>query len=89
MFAKTMRPTNVVPVVGSRASTAFGNATVRVPPALDAAGDFGAGVDEQAPKRSDSAANAAATKVPELIFRLTPLGADIPASFCLSRSSPP
>src|SRR5215475_11821076 len=68
MFAKTIRPTNVVPVVGSSASTAFGNATVRVPPALGAVVALGAGVDEQAPKtRASNAAAAVASNFPEAI----------------------
>src|SRR5215475_3545733 len=94
MFANTIRPTNVVPVVGSSASTAFGNATVRVPPVLDVVPDFGAGVDEHAPNRSDSAAAsttaAEANKFLEATFRpARTMGADIPASFALCRSSPP
>ena len=90
MFAKTIRPTNVVPVVGSRASTAFGKATVRVPPVLDVV-EFGAGVEEHAPNRSDKAANAAAdaNNDPELIFRLTHTMGDIPASFGLLTFKPP
>src|SRR5215475_5395197 len=91
MFAKTIRPTNVVPVVGSRASTAFGKATVRVPPALGVVvPDFGAGVDEHAPSTSASAATAAdAINFREANFRPTHIvGADIPASFYICRSAP-
>jgi hypothetical protein len=88
MFAKTIRPTNVVPVVGSRASTAFGNATVTLATALAVDVDFGVGdPDEHAPNTSARAATAAdASSFPVLIFRQTrTAGADIPASFYLRR----
>src|SRR6185437_2770441 len=91
MLAKMIRPTKVVSVVGSRASAAFGIATVSVPPVLEEGLEFGVVDDEHAPSKSDVAATTAmdAIRFLEVIFgRLRAMGADIPASFYFAGQAP-